>query len=120
MSDSITIIGIAASVVPIVDVTGRLIARSCEIYQGAESAFRENHELEGIITDLQITNVKVANITPHLEKTIDLIRMIAEYDSYVWAVMKSPVSCWGLSLLKIGQDDKELGKLESVRYEWRL
>jgi len=63
MSDSIIIIGLAASVVQIVDVTGRLIARSCGIYQSAEDAFRENHELEGIITDLQITNAKVANIT---------------------------------------------------------
>ena len=60
MIDPITIIGLAASVVQVVDVTGRLVSKSIEIYQSSSGALQENIELEKIVSDLQCTNAKLA------------------------------------------------------------
>ena len=60
MIDPITLVGLAASVVQIVDTTGRLVSKSIEIYQSSSGTSQENSELEKIVLDLQFTNAKLA------------------------------------------------------------
>jgi len=60
MIDPITIVGLAASVVQIVDTTGRLISKSIEIYQSSSGTSQENSELEKIVSDLRCTNAQLA------------------------------------------------------------
>lgn len=122
MADPITIIGLAASVAQIVDVTARLISKSCEIYANSEGAFQENADLEIIITDLQTTNAKVAKIPLQFGKEDDRL------DDDDRAIRGLCVGCnevadellGRLSLLKISKNDKEARKLESVKYAWKF
>ena len=121
MSDPITILSLAASVAQIVDVTTRLISKSCEIYQSAEGAFQENTELEVIIHDLQMTNAKVSKI-PLQFGTDDRL----DYDDR--AIRELCVGCnevadellSRLAMLKLSKHESDMRKLESVRYAWRF
>jgi hypothetical protein len=121
MSDPITIIGLAASVAQIVDVTGRLISKSCEIYQSAKGAFQENTDLELIITDLQMTNAKLAKIPlqfgndDRLDRDDRAIRQLCVGCNEVADELLGR-----FSLLRMGKDDKEARKLESVKYAWKF
>ena len=122
MADPITIIGLAASVAQIVDVTARLISKSCEIYASSDGAFQENSDLELIIVDLQNTNAKVAKIPLQFDQEDDRL----DHDDR--AIRKLCVGCnevadellARLTLLKVSKNDKEARKLESVKYAWKF
>ncbi|KAH8651488.1 hypothetical protein BGZ60DRAFT_186574 [Tricladium varicosporioides] len=120
MCDPVTVIGLAASVVQIVDVTGRLISRSREIYGSVDGAFRTNSELEVLVTDLQKTNAKLARIPLQLSDG-DVI----DHDDKALRQL-----CCGcnevadeildrLALLKLG-DRGDNRRLASAKYAWRF
>lgn len=121
MCDPITIISLAASVAQIVDITGRLISKSCEIYQSTDGAFQENAELEFITTDLQMTNARLAKIPLQFGTDNNL-----DHDDR--AIRELCVGCnevadellQQLSLLKLGRNNKDSRKLESVKYAWKF
>ncbi|KAF4628545.1 hypothetical protein G7Y89_g9606 [Cudoniella acicularis] len=120
MCDPITIIGLAGTVIQIVETSGRLISKSCEIYASVDGVFRENAELETLVTDLQKTNAKLARIPLQLS-TGDVI------DRDDKALRQLCCGCNEvadelldrLALLKVGSGG-DSRKLDSVKYAWRF
>ena len=60
MADPFTVIGIASSIVQLVDFSSKLVSESKEIYRSANGALSEHTEIESVAADLSTLSQRVS------------------------------------------------------------